>query len=105
MTTLSLRRLSGSSFAALFAVAIAAGCSENQGPVTPSGTGGDVAPVPPSPLCGTGDRLSPHTVLKIGTSFARRCKLIRKLRLTMRLDPKRNILAQQLDHVRSVWLR
>jgi hypothetical protein len=47
-----LRRLSGSTFAALFAVAIAAGCSETHGPGTPSGTGGDVAPIPPSPLCG-----------------------------------------------------
>jgi hypothetical protein len=58
MTIDLLRRLSGSGStccAALFAVAIAAGCSENQGPVTASGTGGDVAPVPPSPLCGTGD--------------------------------------------------
>src|SRR5947207_1163779 len=53
----------------------------------------------------SGDRLGPHTVLKLGTSFARRGKLIVRLRLTMRLDPKRNILAQQLDHVCSVWLR
>ena len=55
MTMNLLRRLSGSTFAALFAVAIAAGCSETQGPVTPSGTGGDVGPVPPSPLCGATD--------------------------------------------------
>src|SRR4029077_278317 len=64
-------------------------------------TGGDRR----RPLCGSGDRLSPHTVLKLGTAFARRCELIRKLPLTMRLDPKRNILAQQLAHVCSVWLR
>ena len=52
MTIDLLRRLSGSTFAALFALAIAAGCSETQGPVAPSGTGGDVGPIPPSPLCG-----------------------------------------------------
>ena len=52
MTIDLLRRLSGSTVAALFAVAIAAGCSENRGPVGPSGTGGDVGPIPPSPLCG-----------------------------------------------------
>jgi len=40
-----------------------------------------------------GDRFSPHTVLKIRTSFAVSLQLIRKLPLTMRLDPKRNILA------------
>ena len=55
MTIDPLRRLSGSvstCCAALFAVAIAAGCSENQGPGMASGTGGDVASVPPSSLCG-----------------------------------------------------
>ena len=52
MTIDLLRRLSGSTVAALFAVAIAAGCSETRGPVAPSGTGGDVGPIPPSPLCG-----------------------------------------------------
>ena len=50
MTTLSLRRLSGSMFAGFCALAIAAGCSENQNPVKPDGP--DVTPVPPSPLCG-----------------------------------------------------
>jgi len=50
MTTLSLRRLSGSMFAGVCALAIAAGCSENQNPVKPDGP--DVTPVPPSPLCG-----------------------------------------------------
>ena len=48
MTIDLLRRLSSSTFAALFAVAIAAGCSENQGPVTPSGTGGDGGPCRPA---------------------------------------------------------
>ena len=52
MTIDLLRRLSGSTVAALFAVAIAAGCSETRGPVAPSGTGGDVGPIPTSPLCG-----------------------------------------------------
>src|SRR6476646_5297858 len=52
MTTHPLRRLSGSAFAAACALAIAAGCSETKPPVTGSGTGGDVGPVPPSPLCG-----------------------------------------------------
>jgi cytochrome c len=55
MTIDLLRRLSGSTVAAVFAVAIAAGCSENQGPVGPTGTGGDVGPIPPSPLCGASD--------------------------------------------------
>src|SRR4029078_10809929 len=50
MTTHPLRRLSGSVLAGVCALAIAAGCSENQNPVKPDGP--DVTPVPPSPLCG-----------------------------------------------------
>jgi hypothetical protein len=54
MTTFPLRRVSGSVSVAVFAAAIAAGCSPDQASVTPSGTGGDVSP-PPSPLCGAGN--------------------------------------------------
>src|SRR5689334_15538384 len=55
MTTFPLRRVSGSVSVAVFAAGIAAGCSPDQASVTPSGTGGDVSPVPPSPLCGAGN--------------------------------------------------
>jgi len=51
MTTHSLGRLSRSVCAGLFAVVIAAGCSDQQ-PPSPSGSGGDVGTVTPSPLCG-----------------------------------------------------
>jgi hypothetical protein len=52
MTIHPLRRLSRSGFAALLAVASAAGCSESPAPGTPSGTGADVGTNPTSPLCG-----------------------------------------------------
>ena len=51
MTTSPLGRLSASFCAGLFAAVIAVGCSDQQTPL-PSGTGGDIGTVTPSPLCG-----------------------------------------------------
>jgi len=52
MTTSPLGRLSASFCAGLFAAVIAVGCSDQQTPL-PSGTGGDIGTVTPSPLCQT----------------------------------------------------
>jgi hypothetical protein len=50
MTTHPLGRFSGSIFTALLAVSVAS-CGETPPPDT-TGSGGDIAPIPPSPLCG-----------------------------------------------------
>src|SRR5262245_23833954 len=50
MTIRPLGRLSRSLLAALMAATAAAGCSDKP-PTGSTGTGGDIGPVPPSPLC------------------------------------------------------
>jgi hypothetical protein len=52
MTMHPLGRVFGSVSAAAFAVALAAGCASNVAPPGSPGAGGDISPVPPSPLCG-----------------------------------------------------
>jgi hypothetical protein len=54
------------------------------------------------PLCRSGDGFSPHTVLKLGTAFARCCELIGKLRLAMRLNARWYVFPKQLHNIASV---
>jgi hypothetical protein len=56
MTMPPLGRVFGSVSAAALAVALAAGCAGNGAPPSSTGAGGDVGPIPPSPLCGATDQ-------------------------------------------------
>jgi len=56
------------------------------------------------PLFSSGDRLSPHTVLKFGAVLARNRESIGKLRLAMGFDSKWYVFPKQPHDVSSVRL-
>jgi mono/diheme cytochrome c family protein len=51
MTAHPLGRLFGSVLAALLAATVVTGCTGHEPPPTSTGSGGDIGPIPPSPLC------------------------------------------------------